>query len=266
MKLSIEEQSYPKVVLKEEEGNDVIAKYLQENRSFMVSRAGGTETKIISCLIHKKETIPDHLRNAALVLSGIFPNDERTLQKFAYHYADCIRKVDLMGIWGIADYDWLVKTYCPDAQLTRLWGLEPHHHPNPWSRHLENKNVLVVHPFEQSIKNNYANRTKLFSNPKILPAFNLKTIKADQNLNNKGSDYFETIKKTQEKISKVDFDVAIIGCGASGLPLASFVKSELNKAAVHLGGATQILFGIRGKRWCPSSSRQVFFSNSSAGG
>ena len=42
--------------------------------------------------------------------------------------------------------------------------------------------------------------------------------------------------------------MAIIGAGAYGLPLAAHVK-RLGKKAVHLGGATQILFGIRGKRW-----------------
>ncbi|MDO5614604.1 MAG: hypothetical protein Q4G16_00310 [Cruoricaptor ignavus] len=52
----------------------------------------------------------------------------------------------------------------------------------------------------------------------------------------------------KEKISKTDFDIAIIGCGAYGFPLASFIKN-LGKQAIHLGGVTQLLFGITGKRW-----------------
>jgi hypothetical protein len=50
------------------------------------------------------------------------------------------------------------------------------------------------------------------------------------------------------EVEKVDFDIAIIGAGAYGLPLAFHVKS-LGKKAIHMGGATQILFGIKGKRW-----------------
>ena len=50
------------------------------------------------------------------------------------------------------------------------------------------------------------------------------------------------------QIKKTEFDIAIIGCGAYGFPLAAFVK-KLGKKAIHLGGATQILFGIKGKRW-----------------
>jgi hypothetical protein len=33
-----------------------------------------------------------------------------------------------------------------------------------------------------------------------------------------------------------------------GFPLAAHVK-RMGKKAIHMGGATQILFGIKGKRW-----------------
>jgi hypothetical protein len=45
-----------------------------------------------------------------------------------------------------------------------------------------------------------------------------------------------------------DFDVAIVGCGAYGLPLGAFIKRQ-GKACIHMGGATQLLFGITGNRW-----------------
>jgi len=47
---------------------------------------------------------------------------------------------------------------------------------------------------------------------------------------------------------KIDFDVAIIGCGAYGFPLAAKLK-DLGKTVIHMGGVTQMLFGIRGQRW-----------------
>ena len=52
----------------------------------------------------------------------------------------------------------------------------------------------------------------------------------------------------ENEIDKIDFDIAIIGCGAYGLPLAAHVK-RIGKQAVHMGGGTQLLFGILGKRW-----------------
>jgi hypothetical protein len=50
-----------------------------------------------------------------------------------------------------------------------------------------------------------------------------------------------------EAMSK-DIDIALIGCGAYGFPLATRLK-KAGKQAVHIGGSLQILFGIKGKRW-----------------
>ena len=62
------------------------------------------------------------------------------------------------------------------------------------------------------------------------------------------NDWFEAIDYMFNEAMKINFDVAIIGCGAYGLPLAARIK-EAGKIAIHLGGATQLLFGIKGKRW-----------------
>ena len=50
------------------------------------------------------------------------------------------------------------------------------------------------------------------------------------------------------RIDATDYDVALIGCGAYGFPLAAHAK-RMGKQSVHLGGALQLLFGIKGKRW-----------------
>ena len=41
-----------------------------------------------------------------------------------------------------------------------------------------------------------------------------------------------------------NFDIALIGCGAYGFPLAAFVKG-IGKKAVHIGGPLQLFFGIK---------------------
>ena len=47
----------------------------------------------------------------------------------------------------------------------------------------------------------------------------------------------------------MDFDVALLGCGAYNLPLCAFIKGTMKKPAVYLGGDCQIFFGISGRRW-----------------
>lgn len=51
-----------------------------------------------------------------------------------------------------------------------------------------------------------------------------------------------------EEAVKQDFDVALIGCGAYGFQLASRIK-KMGKVSIHMGGALQTLFGIKGSRW-----------------
>ena len=60
---------------------------------------------------------------------------------------------------------------------------------------------------------------------------------------------------------KKDFDVAVIGCGAYGFPLAARLKAA-GKQAVHMGGAAQLLFGIRGQRWEARDDYRVLMNDS----
>ncbi len=57
-----------------------------------------------------------------------------------------------------------------------------------------------------------------------------------------------------------EFDIAIIGCGSYGLPLAAKLKRH-GKQAIHLGGATQVLFGIKGKRWAENPVFRKLFND-----
>ena len=53
---------------------------------------------------------------------------------------------------------------------------------------------------------------------------------------------------TKDEIDKIDYDICIIGTGAYGLPLAAHIKRS-GKKGFHLGGVSQLLFGILGRRW-----------------
>jgi hypothetical protein len=46
----------------------------------------------------------------------------------------------------------------------------------------------------------------------------------------------------------IDYDVMLIGAGASSLPLVAHARKN-GKKAIHLGGPLQLLFGIKGGRW-----------------
>lgn len=50
------------------------------------------------------------------------------------------------------------------------------------------------------------------------------------------------------QLDRAPYDVVLIGCGAYGFPLAAHAK-RTGHQAIHLGGALQLLFGIKGNRW-----------------
>ena len=111
----------------------------------------------------------------------------------------------------------------------------------------------MVHPFAETISSQYSERREqLFTNPRMLPVFQLMTVRAPQTMCGQSGGFAcwdEALESLQEEVAAKNFDIAIVGCGAYGLPLAEFIKSSLGRAAIHLGGSTQILFGVSGARW-----------------
>ena len=99
--------------------------------------------------------------------------------------------------------------------------------------------------------NNTKKEIFYFETKNVLPNFELSVIKAVQSLSgekNPFENWFQALEFMKEEISQKDFDVALIGCGAYGFPLAAHVK-KIGKQSIHIGGSLQILFGIKGKRW-----------------
>jgi hypothetical protein len=52
-----------------------------------------------------------------------------------------------------------------------------------------------------------------------------------------------------DDIQKLDFDIALLSCGGYGMPLCNFIKNNLKKSAIYVGGGLQLLFGVIGQRW-----------------
>lgn len=171
------------------------------------------------------------------------------VEKFAELYLTAIPTMDVCGRFS---YPEKFLPFSSNCKMVQLESLYPFFVKNPWMKVLEGKNVLVVHPFKDTIISQYKNhRKQLFENTDTLPDFNLDVIKAVQTLAGEKSrfnSWFEALDYMKEEIAKRNFDFLITGCGAYGLPLAAFAKS-LGKKALHLGGGTQLLFGIKGKRW-----------------
>lgn len=249
------------------EGNDFIRKIIIKGDAAMISRFGAVES---NCWINY-EQINSYKEGSLLAAlkgmrrewdagriealsnnAGFFPLDDESLNKYAECSFESIRNIDAVGIWEfVPGESYFIKKLCPHAAKLSPLSLEPYFFEDPWSASLAGKKVLVIHPFAASIEQQYQKRELLFQHKEMLPAFELRTVKAVQSIaGNKTSfsSWFEALDFMKQQIDNCDFDIALIGAGSYGLPLASYVKQK-GKIAVHMGGSLQILFGIKGRRW-----------------
>jgi Asp/Glu/hydantoin racemase len=65
---------------------------------------------------------------------------------------------------------------------------------------------------------------------------------------NSCSTWKDAVDQVEEAVLSSKSEIVLIGCGGLGLPLAQRLK-KAGKVAIVLGGAIQVLFGIKGDRW-----------------
>lgn len=237
---------------------------LMADKPCMIARFGSTE---LTCLANylgvkkKKKNYLEYIKgnaqswwwepailNQMQQWSGFFPPTPNKIEQFCELMLKDILQVDILGSWLASEH--LFHKELANSEKVRFIYLEPFWSEKPWTKALEGKKVLVVHPFAETIEKQYKKRVLLFNN-NLLPKFELKTVKAVQTIAGTKAEYedwFEALNFMKSEIDETDYDICLIGAGAYGFPLAAHVK-RTGKKAVHMGGSLQLLFGIRGKRW-----------------
>ncbi len=251
--------------------NQWIAKKIKTGTPFMVARFGNTELSVMTSVLERRlfgvtpeneERFKEWFSNLQ-ELSGFFPDQQYLAEEFTDLMLESCKNVDVLAMYHCFLDDFIITEYMPKTRITFLNHIEPWRCKTPWTAELEGKKVLVIHPFEESIKEQYSKRNLLFGNEDVLPQFELKTLKAIQTIAGERDERFETwfdaLDYMYQEALKIDFDIAILGCGAYGLPLAAKLKGA-GKQAVHMGGVTQILFGIKGRRWIDNPRAGVNFN------
>ena len=249
-----------------EQGNLKIGELISTSTPFIAGKMGAVEQQIMKYHLTNTpwdENIRWHASNHA----GLTPPTDFVLEYFVKEYISALNNTDLLTIWfpeQLNSQEYLISNHlCKNAEfIAGLQALEPFYHSNPWSKYLKNKRVLVVHPFEDSIKHQFEKKELLFQDKEILPDFELLTFKTFQTHGggNTNLPWDVCYEKMVEGILKMDFDVALVGCGAYGLPICNQIK-KMKKSVVHVGGGLQIMFGIKGNRWDNMPAVNKFYND-----
>lgn len=233
-----------------DEGNLLLRSAIVSGKPFMAARHGSNELMYFT---HGTMSRFTGLCNGG----GFFPVDLNLGERFREEYYAASRCIDYFAAWnyrrGRFKEERNVFSKCsPNATLIDINSLSPFLFEEPWSEVMEGKRVLVVHPFAKTIRNQYLKRKELFLDNRVLPAFKeLILLPAVQSIGGQCSgfeNWFDALDFMKRQIDQIEFDIGLFGCGAYGLLLAAHAKS-MGCQSIHVGGALQLLFGIKGKRW-----------------
>jgi hypothetical protein len=223
-------------------GSEEIKWYL----NYKVSRYGKMQ-RAWYYIINEVDVWRDVTKMRLIKNLSFVPSTEEMSKTFFEEYTTAIPKIDILGSWLYLEKSQLISLNAKTRSIY-LGHLEPYYSENPWTMALEGKKVLVIHPMKKSIESQYLKRKLIFGNKQILPDFHLEVLQAPYFDDPRFGSWQAIMEFYKSEVLKYNFDVAILGCGSWGMPLAGYIK-DMGKIAIHLGGATQILFGIIGERW-----------------
>lgn len=243
-------------VLSNNIANEILKEKISKNISFFFGRHGSVElnittTELLMQLDIKQSSLEEI--NEIADNSGFYALDYKEVKRFCDEIKYSCAQIDMYGTFRMILEDYYIKKFMKrDVILTHLNMLDFWKYDNPFTSALKGKKVLVVHPFAAKIENQYKKRELLFKNPNVLPEFQLKTLKAVQTIMNnrdpRFNSWFEALDFMYREVMNIDFEIAILGCGAYGMPLSARLR-EAGKTVIYMGGVTQMLFGIKGDRW-----------------
>jgi hypothetical protein len=236
-----------------------------------IAKIGSFELNAIIFYLRRKqskEPYPEEIRLSITVNNGLWEIEDLTLDESIDVWAHSILKA-LEYMDGISPWNpmnpleemMIIRNCCPQAKQLDLLSLEPYYTKDKeYSLLMTNGPIAVISPFAKSIKQQWEKRDKLFpghmwsKEQKIIP------IQAFYGpyLNRFGGLSYPTEVLSKGPLAAVDYYVNEVKksgakyCFVGITAIAILIVAELKKSgiiAIHTGGATQIMFGVKGMRW-----------------
>jgi len=247
--------------LNPEDSNNEISKLILNNPNFLISRVGlGGETAI-SALTIANQQVPPQVIQWFTINAGFYGSSD--YKTYSFMYKNSCEISDLHAYWSHPGFieleDFLVPS---NKKLLDPSSLESFRFNDPWTKNLKGKKVLVISPFKETIESQLKNKDKIWENKDILPDCEFIIYKSVQSIGGIGphESWYKSFHFMCDEISKIDFDIALLGCGSYGMPLCGYIKERLKKSAIYIGGGLQLYFGIKGKRWDNSPDITKFYN------
>lgn len=240
---------------------------LQTNTGALIGRNGTIELEtLFTYLSMKGGAYPPSISQRIERHAGVWPATKYSLDRWASQLLDAIRAADVLVAGWYEPLkqaeESLLSMTVPQCPKIPLRSLEPYYVPpeQRWTRLLEGQRVAVVSSFAETIQEQLAARELIWPvNPEsLLPESTtwipIRTGYAPslaQGVAGWPSEierWEQAVSFVVSKVLQTNARIALIGCGGLGMLIAAELKKK-GVIAIVLGGATQVLFGIKGTRW-----------------
>ena len=264
-----------------EENARLVCSYFQDNKPFLIGRNGSTELEILYYYTLYGSTIPQQLMDRLETYSGIFPATQESIKKWIEKYLESLASCDVIAegwyeAFQISEKK-LLDNIIPYRKKILLRNLEPYYFTPElrWTQYLSGKRVAIINSFAQTCEEQTYLSKAIWGNTSetLLPSkiqwVPINTYFPPKIAGTNSSSNWPLVVKSWEyavtyileKCNENPFEVAIIGCGALGMIIGAELK-KMGIQVIVMGGATQILFGIKGKRWKNHEVISKFFNDS----
>jgi len=259
-------------------GTKQIRQRIESGDTFFIGRNGSTELRVLYTWYKNPETpFPQNLLDTFAKVSGIWPATQESVVKWVAAYSKALGSLDGVAAgWFpplVKFEQGLLDMHCPAAFRTPLRSLEPYYvqPDHRWSAALAGKHVAIVSSFADTIQQQLTKSHSLWiSHDTLLPPTTVwhpvrsyfpPVIASD------GpcawptgiTDWNEAVEYLFQKVLKTGARIALVGCGALGIILGARLK-DYGVSVIVMGGAIQVLFGIKGKRWSTHSVISTFWN------
>jgi hypothetical protein len=243
----------------------ILKSHLENKIGLVLGKLGANELNFIYTMATEahKEIYTHNLTTGA----GAYPNDYDYLVYFMREkYLPVLKNIDIFAKWNNNTHFEEKLISSPFNLNVKLRSFEPYYFDdNKWTHLLKDKKVLVISSFSETIKKQYKKKDLIWKD-NLLPDFELICLKFplsyylehESNRQIYPENSHKLLELFENKISEIDFDIALIGAGIYSLPLAVHCKN-LGKIGFHLGGCIQNFFGIKGSRWSGASYINEFW-------
>ena len=261
-------------VLSQNDGAKVLVQYIRQHTPFAAGKLGTSELNVLWFYInHRQQRVktpyPWYTVTDITVNAGLFPATDQAIDEWADHmFKNVLPTMDILAEWIKNDQERLIlNMVAPYSTRIPARSIEPYYEADTadrWTYNIpESTKIAVISPFAQSISKQWQHQTKIWPNTPVWSS-NLTLVPIQCGYSPSLQSNPTSPNAWPIEIQKAGWNaavhsmvgaaaasgstLAIVGAGCLSLPIVAGLKAK-GITAIHMGGATQILFGIKGRRW-----------------